>query len=450
MIDFSAMSNSGRQSLSERVLAASAGRDRVIDFVKSAALMLVVLGHCLAWCLLPGGAIDNTLNQAPHLWWLTWLLQILPLFFYIAGTGLSRLAADRSSGRYLARTSGLLEPAVPLFIVAMFISTVTRFTSDVPLQRTLGTLMVQLTWFIGVYLLLIALAPLLARLRGPSSVIGLVLAIVGVDFARLHIASGLGWLNMVLVWALFTVLGAHHERLRAVRLVWKLGAVGACVFAAAALIAFGPYAKAMITATAIPGVSNLAPPSVVLACVGVAQVFLLLAGWPLLQRWLDRDSVWVPVAVFGSRAMQVYLYHLLFLILILAPLFAVSITAPVLSATWWWQHTLVFTCTLAASLVAAPVLRRRSRRLAHGLLARLWPRAVTARLQKMPQSLARLLIATTGVLLLIQSATGVGDYLAARTVVGVPVYPLATWSLIMLAVSVITAACPAQSATAKD
>ena len=351
------MSDRGTQSLSQRVLAASAGRDRVIDFVKSAALMLVVLGHSLAWFLVPSGGIDNTLNHAPQLWWLTWLLQILPLFFYIAGTGFARLTSDGSTARYLARAYGLLEPAAGLFLFAVLVATVTRFTSEVSLQRTLGTLLVQLTWFLGVYLVLVALAPLLTRMHRVGAVVVLMLAIVGVDIARLQVMSGLGWLNMVLVWALFAVLGTHHERLRRMRWGWQLSAAGLCVSVAAALIAFGPYAKAMITATAIPGVSNLAPPSVVLACVGVAQVFLLLAAWPLLQRWLARDSVWVPVAVFGSRAMQVYLYHLVFLIVFIAPLFAYSITTAALSASWWWQHVLVFVCTLTASLTAAPILR---------------------------------------------------------------------------------------------
>ena len=72
---------SDMSSLSTRVLAASAGRDRVSDGVKALALALVILGHGLAWTITPDGSAVNTLEAAPWLFPLTWLLQILPLFF---------------------------------------------------------------------------------------------------------------------------------------------------------------------------------------------------------------------------------------------------------------------------------------------------------------------------------------------------------------------------------
>ena len=55
---------SDMSSLSTRVLAASAGRDRVSDGVKALALALVILGHGLAWTITPGGPVALSAHLA--------------------------------------------------------------------------------------------------------------------------------------------------------------------------------------------------------------------------------------------------------------------------------------------------------------------------------------------------------------------------------------------------
>lgn len=429
-----------RVSVRARVLEASAGRDRVTDAVKALALLLVVVGHSLAWNVTPSGGLDNTLNYAPQLWWLTWLLQILPLFFFIAGSGMVRLAADRSAQRYLVRTARLLEPALLLFVLALIVSIALKATAPASLQRSVGVLLVQLTWFLGVYLLLVSLAPAITRAARPAGVALLVAAIAAVDFLRVHVASGLGWVNMVLVWALFAVLGTQHQRLRAAPPRLKAIGLAVSLSAAAVLIVQGPYAKAMITADRIPGISNLAPPSLVLACAGAAQVFALMLVWPRLEQLLRRDRLWVAVALFGSRAMQVYLYHLLFLVIFVVPFFITRSSAVALSMRWWGQHALVFALTMAAVFVAAPVLRSASRALASVLAACVQPASTRARLAGMSTRSARLLAAATGVALLVQSSTGVGDILTARVVLGVAVYPVVTWLVIIASLAIHMAA----------
>lgn len=428
-------------SVKQQVLAASAGRDRVTDFVKAAALLLVVIGHSLAWFVTAEGTLDNTLNHAPQLWWLTWVLQILPLFFFIAGSGMVRLAADPSATRYLTRAANLMEPAVLLFLFACAVSLALHFTAPIAMQRNLGVLMVQLTWFLGAYMLYVALAPALAALGTVGGVSALIGAIAGVDWLRLHVNAGLGWLNMVLAWALFAVLGTKRETLVRAATWLKLVGFVICAAAAALLVMLGPYSRALITAKGIPGISNLAPPTLVLACAGAAQIFLLLLGWSMLERWLRNNTVWVGVAVFGSRAMQVYLHHMLFLVLLVLPFLVSKSTTHPLTLMWWGQHLLVFALTLSLVLLAAPSLRRGSQGLARQL-ARIWPQVIRERLRAMPRAWARTLIAATGVLLLIQSTTGVGDFLAPRKVVAVTVYPIATWVMIMLSISL-------QSATAQ-
>ena len=428
-----------RMSVRQQVLAASQGRDRVTDFVKAAALLLVVIGHSLAWFVQPDGSLDNTLNHAPQLWWLTWVLQILPLFFFIAGSGMVRLATDKTSVRYLTRAAALMEPTVLLFVFAFIVSSALHVFASTSLQHNLGVLMVQLTWFLGAYMLYIALAPVLTVMNGVNGIAAMLVAIAGVDWLRLHVSAALGWLNMVLVWALFAVVGTQKERLRRVRAALLIVGFVVCAAAAATLVVFGPYSRALITAKGIPGISNLAPPTLVLAFAGLAQIFMLAIAWPALERWLQRDRVWVPVAIFGSRAMQVYLHHMLFLVVLVLPFIATrSLTQP-LSLVWWGQHLLVFALTLTSVLLAAPSLRRWSRALA-ALLAKGWSPRSRQRLTSMSRGWARAIIATTGVLLLVQSTTGIGDFLKPRNVIGVSVYPIVTWALIMVSISIQAAA----------
>ena len=64
-------------TLVERVATATAGRDRVLDAAKAVALLLVVLGHSLAWHVLPDGEPVSVLGEVPGLIVLTWLFRVL-------------------------------------------------------------------------------------------------------------------------------------------------------------------------------------------------------------------------------------------------------------------------------------------------------------------------------------------------------------------------------------
>ena len=88
------------------------------------------------------------------------------------------------------------------------------------------------------------------------------------------------------------------------------------------LVDLGPYSAALISTDALPGITNLAPPTLVLALAGCAQAGVLLLVWKGLERLLARDRTWVPVALFSSRAMQLYLWHVLVMALLVAGVLA--------------------------------------------------------------------------------------------------------------------------------
>ena len=86
-----------------RVVAASVGRDRVLDAVKALALLVVIVGHSLAWHTPGDGTAINVLERAPWLIPLTWVFQVLPLFFAAgAVSNAASLARCPMSGRAAA------------------------------------------------------------------------------------------------------------------------------------------------------------------------------------------------------------------------------------------------------------------------------------------------------------------------------------------------------------
>src|SRR5436309_9377389 len=71
-------------SSAQLVARTPADRDRVVDLVRASALLVVVAGHSfMAMVEFDGTTVrlSNTLAQAPALQILTWVLQIMPLFF---------------------------------------------------------------------------------------------------------------------------------------------------------------------------------------------------------------------------------------------------------------------------------------------------------------------------------------------------------------------------------
>ena len=420
-------------TVTSKVLAASAGRDRVVDAVKALALLLVVVGHSLAWTVTGSGSVINTLDAVPAVFPLTWVLQILPLFFLLAGAGLTRLSGSRDARGYLARLTRLAAPALPLIAVTMVLAVVAQVLAGSDAGTAAGVLPVQLVWFLGVYLVLVAVAPLLVRLSGPWAVAAWLVVILGVDLLRINVSEVFGWANLILVWGLFAALGTRLDRLRTLQRA--LLAIGAIVFAASAIIAIvvGPYSPALISTDAVEGISNLAPPTIVLALVGLAQICILLLVWPLLQRVLDRDRLWVPIAIFASRAMEIYLWHMLVFTLAIAGMLALVLAPAALSPLWWLQHIAVAAVVLAVVWFAAPALARLAKGVAT-LLSRAAPRLALG------HTWARILLVLSGVTLLCVSESGVGQPLTARMVVSLPYIPLVALALMCVIVGIATKA----------
>lgn len=356
-------STTSRGRSAAAVLALTAGRDRVLDFVKAFALLAVVVGHCLAWDVSTGSP-GNVLEKHPGLTPLTWLFQVLPLFF--AAGAVSNLASWQKRGHDPDgfRRHRLVRLVTPLVLYSLVWTLVLLVPSlwggDVV---DVGRFLSQLTWFLGVYALVVVAVPITARWRTRPwlTLSAWLLIVLLVDLARWQWAPGVGWVNFVLVWAWIHQLGYELPRLR--RASRPLLGIGAAVagLTALALAVAGPYSNSMISVGGDAEMSNLAPPTLVLALLGLGQVLLLAAVWPALARLLDDSRVWVATATLGSRAMGLYLWHIPVVGLVVLPVWLSGMTLPSLSWGWWAVHLVGLAIVLGAAWMIAGVAGRAER-----------------------------------------------------------------------------------------
>jgi hypothetical protein len=125
----------------------------------------------------------------------------------------------------------------------------------------------------------------------------------------------------------------------------------------------GPYSSSLVSVSGDPELSNLSPPSVVLALYGAAQVLALAALWPTLSGLLASARVWTIVAVVGVRGMGMYLWHIPLVGIGAAIALATAWSVPPLSLAWWAVHLAVVALVLPLAWLLAGFAEQAQRRL---------------------------------------------------------------------------------------
>ena len=77
-----------RPSVKDLAAATPASRDRYVDFLRALSIAVVVFGHWLmAIVFYEDGRVSgqSALEAIPGLWILTWVLQVMPVFFFVGG-----------------------------------------------------------------------------------------------------------------------------------------------------------------------------------------------------------------------------------------------------------------------------------------------------------------------------------------------------------------------------
>ncbi len=144
-------------------------RNRYVDFLRAASITVVVLGHwTVAAAYISDGELILTdmLHIAPWTQWLTWALQVMPIFFIVGGysNGISWEAALRDSRGYgfwlSTRLRRLISPLVPLLIGWAVLAMLGARTGVSPERIALGSQAALIpTWFLAVYIMVVITAP---------------------------------------------------------------------------------------------------------------------------------------------------------------------------------------------------------------------------------------------------------------------------------------------------
>jgi hypothetical protein len=288
-------------------------RDPYLDALRAGCLTVVVLWHTLAtrltWAA-DGPHAGSPLESVPGLWLGTWVLQVMPVFFYVGGCLHARSASR--PGYVRRRLAGLARIAAAPLGGAALVGALLAAVGGTAWATGTVTLALSPLWFLAVYVLLVALLPAwlwLHRRYGLGALVGLAGAAVLVDVVRLGVGvDRVGWANLVLVWGLAHQAGFHHERLlRAPRRV-GYALVGGGLAALCGLLALG-YPGSLV---GVPGDkwSNMSPPSVAIVALTAVQVGLIRLAHPAAARWLARPAAAPVLAAANRYGLPVYLFHM--------------------------------------------------------------------------------------------------------------------------------------------
>ncbi|MGW4948055.1 acyltransferase family protein [Actinoplanes sp. NPDC004185] len=352
--------------------ATPSGRDRYVDLLRVASLAVVIAGHWLMAVPVTGAdggtRVTNVLALVPRLQPITWLLQVMPVFFLVGGFAHATALASirRRGGGYAdftrSRTARLLRPTAVFLAVWLTLALgVALAGQDQGLVRVALRTAVQPLWFLAVYLGLVALAPVMWRLheRFGARVPVLLLAVaVGVDVLRFAGHPRIAVLNLLVVWAgvhqlgFFYADGTLQRGGRRLALVLAGGGFGAVLL----LTTVGPYPVSMV---GVPGetVSNMSPPTVALAAHAVWLIGLVLLVRGPVTRLLSRARVWQAVVAANGLAMTAFLWHLTAAFVVLVAARGLTAGAPG-SAGWWATRPLWLAAAALVTVVLVLAFRR--------------------------------------------------------------------------------------------
>jgi Acyltransferase family len=386
-------------------------RDRAVDVARLTALVVVMFGHCallLATIDSSGLWIGNLLGEMPALTPVTWLVQVMPLFFLAGGAaGAYGWREGTQWGTWLvARAQRLCRPVFWYLAFWTLGLAVASAVLGAESAVGLGRECVALLWFLGVYLVTLAFVPALTKMRTARTVTVLVASLLAlasaVDAVRIvtgELMSGLP--NFLIVWLIPVVIGvAYAHRLIGVRAAFS---VAVSALAAQILLAmFGPYEVSLVV-TGTEHVSNVTPPTLLLAlqCLWMSCAFVAAAG--PIQRWAQRPRVWQLVVVGNGGAMTLYLWHIPAIAVATFALHAVGLDAYDVDAPGFWGllalRAVAFAIVMAATfLLLSPLEHRR---------IPWWDAAVSATGTR--STAAGILICAAGVAVVMLAKNGLGD-----------------------------------------
>lgn len=331
--------------------ATAARRDRYVDLLRAVAILAVVTGHWLAAAVtVQDGRLGgvNALEVLPWARPLTWLFQVMPVFFLVGGyaNAASWSSHQRRGGGgaswVRSRMFRLLRPTAVFVVILTAATGLGRAVGlDPDIVVDAAWLAAIALWFLAVYIAVVALAPIvISRQRqwGNGRTIALLVAWVAVaDLSRLVFeTSYFAGSTYLLAWLAVHQLGVawrDHALTRSPWTAWLFAGGG--LLGLLLLTGLGPYAVSVV-GTVGPGLANTAPPTLALLALAATQTGLILLLRGPVDRWLARPRPWVAVVAVNSVVLTVYLWHMV-PVLVVAPalvLTGVLPQYPIGSAAW--------------------------------------------------------------------------------------------------------------------
>ena len=350
-------------------------RNHVIDLARVASVIVVVVFHGLLYQvrLVDGAPVVVPWAAPVGLYPLTWVLMIMPLFFVAGGFGhtltVDRLRREGASYAYYLASRGrrLVGPVAVFVTFCAVVATAAAWLGPLDEVAELGRQVMQLLWFITVYLVIVAIAPAMVSAHdryGIAPMLALGALAAGVDAWSFAVGDAqLRNLNMLTVWPLVHQLGIAYERGWFRRgPAWTAWACVAGGAAGVAVLVFGfGYPPTAVGFADLP-IANIQPPTLAMAVLAVAQCGAL--------GLLERSGVGASlpprfarvVAVGNALSVGVYLWHIGCILLAGGLLLGLALAVPAASGFLLHQLT-VAAVSLVVVAVVVPLLGRLELRL---------------------------------------------------------------------------------------
>jgi peptidoglycan/LPS O-acetylase OafA/YrhL len=365
----------------EMAAATPPERNRYVDFLRAVSILFVVIGHWLIATIHYADGeltLGHLLKTYPEMHWLTWIFQVMPIFFIVGGysNGVSLESARNKgvgyAGWLAARLNRLVAPLLVVLVAWAAIALALALAGvDARTIQYVSRAALIPTWFLAIYIMVVMLAPLAYRFWRRAGFLSFwtFVGIAVLTDAAFFAANmeWLGWSNYFWVWLAVHQLGFAWRDGRLGRPLTLLAFAALALFALYLLIFKGPYPLAMVSSPD-DGVSNTLPPKITLIALGVAQFGLLLAIEGPMRRALDNVRLWGATVLINSMIMTVYLWHMSVIAGVAAFLYYLGgwgFGVEPGSAAWWYTRPVWIGILMIILLPIATVLsvvERASRR----------------------------------------------------------------------------------------
>ncbi len=363
------------RSIHDLAAQTPSSRRRDLDLLRAAAIGAVVLGHWLTMTVerTPDGHLVG-FTALPELPWahaLTWLFQVMPVFFLVGGAANAiswtrQRARGGTATRWLLDRSARMFPPLTAFLLAVAtaaaIARQAGAPPDVVAQAT--ALVILPLWFLVVYLAVTALTPLTYRLHERHGLAVPATMVAGVaigDVLRLTTGHELAAAaSFALGW-----LAIHHTGYAWHDGTLRLGPRRAATLVVAGLATLvlltgpGPYPVSMVS---VPGaaIQNPSPPTLALLTLAATQLGVAALLARPAGRWLTQPRPWAVVVALNTVVLTIYLWHLVAALAGALALDALGLLPPSDPTTAaWWLGRVPWLAALAAVLAVLVVLLAR-------------------------------------------------------------------------------------------